>query len=221
MIRDNDVLLFQGDSITNAFRKPEELNDAYRMGAGYVLLIGARLRAQRPQAGIRIENRGVSGDSLQRLRARWEEDCLAVRPTLLSILIGVNNALGNVDAADARQDAEGFERDYDDLLNLTHRALPRLRLVLCEPFLLPAGNVTQKQVEAMSQRRAAVRRLAERHHAVFVAFQGVLNEATRLAPPVYWCYDGIHPTAAGHWLLAEAWLAAVDAAGSTGTRSRP
>lgn len=213
MIRDGDVLLFQGDSITNAFRMPNEINDAYRLGAGYVFLIAARLRALRPHAGIRIENRGVSGDSLSRLRARWHEDCLAIRPTLLSILVGINNTAAGVDLeADAR-DAEAFEQEYDDLLVLTRKSLPKVRFVLCEPFLLPAGEVTDDRIRAIALRQGAVRRLAARHHAVFVPFQRVLADAMRIAAAEYWCYDGIHPTAAGHWLLAEAWMSAIDHGG--------
>lgn len=47
-----DRVLFQGDSITNAFRMPQESNDAYQMGAGYAMMIAARVRCERPQDRI-------------------------------------------------------------------------------------------------------------------------------------------------------------------------
>ncbi|MCX7971472.1 MAG: AAA family ATPase, partial [Negativicutes bacterium] len=33
-----------------------------------------------------------------------------------------------------------------------------------------------------------------------------LNQALQQAPPEYWAADGVHPTAAGHWLMAQQWL---------------
>jgi acyl-CoA thioesterase-1 len=88
-----DCVLFQGDSITNAFRMPQEVNDCYQMGAGYALMVAARIRSGLPSARISFMNRGVSGNGIQDLLARWRPDCLDLRPDILSILIGVNDTL--------------------------------------------------------------------------------------------------------------------------------
>ena len=63
----------------------------------------------------------------------------------------------------------------------------------------------------MDQRRAVTRKLAEEFDAVFVPFQSVFDHAVELAAPEYWASDGVHPTAAGHMLMTQAWLKAVDA----------
>ena len=34
----------------------------------------------------------------------------------------------------------------------------------------------------------------------------LLDEACRRCPPEYWLLDGVHPTPAGHQLIADAWL---------------
>ena len=43
MIKPGQHILFQGDSITNAFRKPEEVCNAYQLGSGYAMLCNPML----------------------------------------------------------------------------------------------------------------------------------------------------------------------------------
>jgi lysophospholipase L1-like esterase len=33
----------------------------------------------------------------------------------------------------------------------------------------------------------------------------MFDEAAKLAPPAYWAGDGVHPTLAGHALMAKTW----------------
>ena len=39
----------------------------------------------------------------------------------------------------------------------------------------------------------------------FVTFQSVFDEAAKAAPKEFWLWDGIHPTVAGHALMAKTW----------------
>jgi lysophospholipase L1-like esterase len=86
-------ILFQGDSITDAFRKPEEINPAFQLGNGYAFLVAARLGARHPERHFEFINRGVSGHTVQDVEKRWQADCLDYHPDLLSLLIGVNNII--------------------------------------------------------------------------------------------------------------------------------
>jgi lysophospholipase L1-like esterase len=210
-LRDGDTILFQGDSITNAYRRPEEFNTAYQLGAGYPLLIGAALQSRQPCRSWTFLNRGVSGDCLPDLAARWETDCLALRPTVVSVLIGINDVCVASGQPPTRAAAacQVFAENYDRLLRETRAALPNIRLVLIAPFALPCGIVTDAWLPPLRACQAAVAELADRHEACLVTLQPVLDAACRAAPPPYWMYDGIHLTAAGHGLLAENWLAGV------------
>ena len=210
IIRPNDTVLFQGDSITNAFRMPDEINNAYQLGAGYALLVAAHLLATRPGDQLRFINRGVSGHRLADLLTRWQTDCIDLKPTVLSLLIGINDTMHAMGGA-ADASAAGYARDYRKLLEWTRRELPEVRLVLCEPFTLVAGNVTPAWREDLAPRQQAVRQLAREFDAVFVPLQQVFDDACKKAPAEYWIYDGIHPTAAGAGLLARQWLTTVTA----------
>ena len=205
-IQPRDVVLFQGDSITNAFRKPEEINNAYQLGSGYTLLVAAQLMLQRPDDQLNFINRGVAGDTLERLAARWDQDCLALKPTVISLLVGVNDTLFGT-ALDE------FGPQYRELLTTTRAALPGVRLILGEPFVVPCGLITPAHVANMEHRRPVVRQLATEFDAIFVPYSAAFVAAQRLAPSAYWAYDGVHPTAAGFALMARTWLDAV--AGAT------
>jgi lysophospholipase L1-like esterase len=200
------TLLFQGDSITYAFRRPDELNDAYRMGNGYAFIVGSLLRATAGQAGLTVQNRGIAGDCAVELLCRWQRDCLDLRPDVLSLLIGTNDA-GRV-AQQGDEAMTSFTRSFDALLVQITAALPSCRIVLMEPFALPVDAASSKRATYLPPIQAHIRAAAVRTGAVFVPLQQAFDDVAG-AYPERWIYDGIHPTAAGQWLLAQRWLEVV------------
>jgi lysophospholipase L1-like esterase len=209
-IKEGDVVLFQGDSITDAGRdkKNANANEARALGTGYALFLAAQLLARRADAGLKIYNRGISGNKVFQLAERWDADCLALKPNVLSILIGVNDLWHALDGK-YNGTVEIYEKDYRALLTRTQQALPGVKLVICEPFVLRCGAVNDKWFPAFDGYRAAARRVATDFHATFVPFQAMFDEAVRKAPPAYWAGDGVHPTIAGAGLMAHTWLETV------------
>ena len=204
--RRGDKILFQGDSITDAHRGPETGHDA-GLGHGYVYLVAARLSADYPASRLVFVNRGVSGNEVDDLVFRWKEDALALRPDVLSILVGINDTAAEMPLQD-------FEASYHTLLEQTKAALPNVRLVLCEPFALlpraPDGSPHAWETN-VRQRARIVEKLATKYRAAFVRFQKVFDDASKAAPAEQWLYDGIHPTHPGHQLMADEWIRAVTA----------
>lgn len=203
----NSKILFQGDSITDTGRNREQTqaNVGSALGTGYCHLIAAHLLAAQPKDGLQLWNRGISGNRVVDLYARWRVDAINLQPDLISILIGVNDTWHTF-MYNNGVEVERFATVYRMLLEYTRQQLPQVQLVLCEPFVLPCGVVAEEWVTEMDQRRAVVRELATAFDAVFVPFQGVLRDALRQAPAEYWAADGVHPTPAGHRLLADCWL---------------
>lgn len=193
-------LLFQGDSITDGNRgRGADLNHVH--GHGYVYLLAAKFGAHAPQQQATFLNRGVSGNTTLDLAKRWAKDTLELRPDVLTILIGVNDSGKGVTP-------EVFERTYDELLTAARAANPKLRLVLGEPFLGDGGAALDKSPgrrERLALLVPAVRRLAAKHGATLVDFQKMFDDARRQAPSAYWIWDGVHPTTAGHQLMADEW----------------
>jgi lysophospholipase L1-like esterase len=193
-------LLFHGDSITAAGRQPGD--DDASLGLGYVRLIADALRTTHP--GLRIANRAVSGFRVRDLRARWAEDVLADAPDVLSVMVGVNDTWRRYDSGDPTTVAD-YTADYRHLLETA--AAAGTRLVLIEPFLVPAVDGQWAWREDLDGRIHAVRRLAEEYDALLLAADGLLNQAARTAGgAAKVAADGVHPEPYGHALMARAWL---------------
>lgn len=210
LIAPGDIVLFQGDSITDAGRSRETAgtpNVQSTLGGGYAWMAAAGLLTNPHLEGLQVYNRGISGNKVFQLAERWQEDCLDLQPNVLSILIGVNDiwhALnGNYDGT-----RETYENDYRALLTRTLEALPEVKLVICEPFVLKAGAVNDSWFPEFDGYRETARSLAEEFRAVFVPFQTMFDAAVAYAAPDHWAGDGVHPSAFGAALMAQHWLMA-------------
>ena len=201
---DGTVVLFQGDSITDAGRDraAADPNVARGLGSGYPLLVASAALAAHPDRGLRFYNRGISGNKVPDLAARWAADTVALAPDVLSILIGVNDFWHKLSGGYTGT-VEDYEHQYAALLDDTGRALPRARVIVLEPFVLRCGAVDDRWFPEFDQRRAAAERVARRAEATFVPLQRVFDDLARNSTPQYWAADGVHPTPAGHGVIAE------------------
>lgn len=205
------TVLFQGDSITDAGRqnrKKPNPNEQASMGNGYASMAASALLTTRPELSLSIFNRGISGNKVHQLDARWQTDCLDHQPDILSILIGVNDIWHRLNG---RYDGtvQRYEDDYMSLLERTRKALPDVQLVVCEPFVLKCGAVNEKWFPEFDHYRAVARKVADKQLATFVPFQEMFNRALHYAPPQHWAGDGVHPSLHGASLMADFWLQAV------------
>ena len=200
------VVLFQGDSITDCGRNRSaaEANATAGLGTGYPLLVTSSVLAAHPDRALRFYNRGISGNKVPDLQQRWTADALDLRPDVLSILIGVNDFWHKLDLGYSGT-VRDYEEQYTALLDQTRRALPRVHLIVLEPFVLRCGAVNERWFPEFDLRRAAAARVASRARATFVPLQSVFNRRTRSSAPEYWAADGVHPTPAGHAVIAAQW----------------
>lgn len=195
-------MLFIGDSITDCGR---DRDDPYSLGDGYVARIAEWHALENPSAEAHFRNRGISGNRAADLRRRWSADCLELEPDVVSIMIGVNDTWRRYDRDDPTTTDE-FAADYREILDRT--AEIGARVVLVEPFLLPVRAEQWEWRDDLDPKIAVVRRLAGEYGALFVATDGPMAQSGAASTPTDWVRDGVHPTAAGHALLARRWLTA-------------
>ncbi|MFO1078175.1 MAG: GDSL-type esterase/lipase family protein [Planctomycetota bacterium] len=204
------TVLFQGDSITDAGRDRGTAatpNAQAALGGGYAWFAAAGLLVGRAGDDLRVWNRGISGNKVFQLAARWQQDCLDLKPDVLSILIGVND-IWHTKNGDATARSRSTNATTTRCCSARARRC-RVRLVVCEPFVLRCGAVDDSWFPEFDTYRAAARRVADRRGAAFVPFQTWFDRAVAYAPPEHWAKDGVHPSAAGAALMAEAWLEVV------------
>ena len=204
------VILFQGDSITDAGRHKD---DTFSLGAGYPNLVTAQLSADHPYT-YQFYNRGISGNRVVDLYARIKMDMINLKPDYMSILIGINDVWHEIFDHNGVA-TEKFEMVYGLMIEELLAALPNLKLMLLEPFVLPGAATRSDEANPgrweyfraeTDLRRAAVKRLADKYNLVFVPLQEMFDSVNTNAPDGYWLSDGMHPSPAGHEMIKRAWL---------------
>lgn len=206
VFNDNDRVLFQGDSITDWGRSRTDDNN---LGGGYAAMCAAWISAAYPARKITFLNRGISGNRACDLKARWQADCIDLKPNWVSILIGINDTWRAFDS-NSPTTAEAYEVDYRAILT-DARAKLDAKFILCEPFVLPCPPDREKWRLDLDAKINAARKLAREFEAIFVPFDGLFAAAATQREPAFWAGDGVHPSAAGNALMTQAWLRAVGA----------
>jgi lysophospholipase L1-like esterase len=196
------VILFQGDSITDCGRSRE--NDA-ELGAGYARIVAGLLGVENPEWNLKFLNRGISGHRTADLVNRWTEDCTALKPDFLSILIGVNDVWRRYDANDPTT-AEAYYENYKTLLSRARTELGDIPILLLEPFLLPEPVDKQTYRDDLDPKIQMTRRLSREFQTYYLALDGLFAEQSARTKPAFWSADGVHPTWEGHALIARAWI---------------
>ena len=210
------LILFQGDSITDSSRH-REFDDG--RGQGYATMVSGELGANYPYQ-YQFLNRGISGNRSVDLLARIKEDIINLKPDYLSILIGVNDVWHELDRQNGVS-AEKYEVILDMIIDEVKTALPNIKIMLLEPFVLPGSGTRENPAipgrnfelfdKEVRLRAAAAKRIADKYSLTFVPLQDVFTKAQADAPcEDYWLKDGVHPTAFGHTLIKREWIKAFE-----------
>lgn len=207
LLQKSQKLLFIGDSITDCERaKPAGEGLFGALGKGYVSLVDALLQAVYPELGIRVVNVGSSGNNVVDLQARWQEDVLDRKPDWLSIMIGTNDIWRQYDTPFIK-DWHVYADKYEETLRqLVEQTKPRVsQLVLMTPFYLES-NKQDAMRRTMDEYGAIVKKIAEQYGVLFVDTQAAFDIVLKELYSATLAWDRVHPSQAGHMVLARAFL---------------
>jgi lysophospholipase L1-like esterase len=205
-LRNGDRVVFYGDSITQ--------------DGGYGQLVEAYVTTRFPRWDVSFENAGVGGDTVRggwagTADARLERDVIARRPTVVTIMLGMND--GGYKRFDPTTLA-AFADGYTAIVHRLRQALPGVRLSFIRSS--PFDDVSRRPQfapgydDALRRLGCYVATLGGREKATVVDFRTPLNAglaalvgsnpelARQLIP------DRVHPSPAGHAVMAAALLRA-------------
>jgi lysophospholipase L1-like esterase len=205
-------LVMIGDSITDCGRgRPagEGDFDGSGLGTGYVAHVNSLLRAAYPQARVRVVNMGTSGNTVRDLAARWQTDVLDLEPDWLSIMIGINDVWRQFDSPLRPDQQVGLDEYTATLRELAAGARPKVQgLVMMTPYFIEPLRADPMRAR-MDEYGAVVKRIAAEVGAILVDTQAAFDAALIHQHPMTIAWDRVHPSPAGHMLLARAFLNAV------------
>jgi lysophospholipase L1-like esterase len=184
-----------GDSVTAGWLEHGVLDS----DAAYPALFRRRLAGLYPYAMISVFNGGLGGDNANGILARLERDCLSLRPHLVTVCLGLNDARGGRDhvadfAVQLKQIVERIRTNSDaDVVLVT----PNTR----GDALQDDGTVAEYVRAVRSVARESEVGLADVH----AVYQGAIRMGA--APPDLLSNRVSHPTREGHVLFANALMA--------------
>jgi lysophospholipase L1-like esterase len=197
-------IVFIGDSITDCDRR----GAAAPYGDGYVDLVRSLVTARHPELGLTWVNRGVGGDTVRDLAARWADDAIGTAPDWLSVMIGIND----IWRAFGSQPDQGVPIDeYASTLRaLLREAVDRTgcRLIVAEPYFIEPDR-TEPQRAQTDRYCLVARKIAAEFGAVNVRTQDAFDDVLRSTAPADWAGDRVHPNHPGHAVIAQAFLRAL------------
>jgi lysophospholipase L1-like esterase len=199
-LRAEDRVVFYGDSITQ---------QAY-----YPAFIETYVVTHYPQLNVRFIDSGWAGDWVVggdggAIDERLARDVIAHRPTVVTVMLGMND--GNYRKFDPVL-FDSYSKGYQHLLDSLHAGLADLRITLLQPS--PFDDVSwPPQFEGgynsvLMRYGQYVRELADQRHFDVVDMNAplvaTLQKATAADRPVAQKIidDRIHPTPAGHLIMA-------------------
>lgn len=231
----NNKLLFAGDSITDGGRSRNmDLNHYF--GHGYQYIVSSKIAIENIGKNIKFINKGYSGGGINTLYNIWYEEVLSLEPDIISIYIGIND-LFKSNTKNAKMNLNRFEGVYDMLLNDTVQYLPNCSIIIVEPIYAIADNpknyidysphilcdkefvplnINETEDEKKFRRKEiaefqnVTRRLADKYNAIFVPLQQSFDDMLKAVETEYLLWDGVHPTLAGHSIIADNWYRTVE-----------
>ena len=189
-------VLFQGDSITDCGRDRKNIRN---LGHGYPRFAAQMLEEKFPDVEWEFLNTAIGGNLSRDLRARWETDCLELKPDILSVLIGIND-VGHYFRTGELTAPEAYEENCRYLFE--NAKASGAKLLVLEPFLLMSQPDRAQWLPDLSAKIARLRRLARELADVYIPLDGLFAAECVKKPPIYWAVDGVHPTDEGAWLIA-------------------
>jgi len=204
------VILFQGDSITDAARDRE---NPRCMGMGYPCRVAGELGVDYPGEYTFI-NKGISGNRIVDVYARIKWDFINLKPDYASIFVGVNDAWHEIEWQNGVED-DKFEKIYGMMIDEVQAACPGIKLMLIAPYVLEhwATKAPEEQPDRwerfktdVAAKAAVVKKVAEKYNLPLIELQPIFDAACKQAPIDHWTPDGVHPSPAVHDLIKRAWL---------------
>lgn len=198
-IKKNSLVLFQGDSVTDCHR---DRSDYYSLGDSYVNILNEIFK----QNNIKVLNRAISGNRVDHLLERFDNDFKALKPDYLFLLIGVNDTWHNYPNC---KNNEVFYQELDLLFSKIKNEM-NCEVVILEPFIIGTiEEITCMRIDLL-KKVEIIRKLAGKYQYELITFENRFAEAMVNDDETLYSIEGIHPKEKGYQLMAETILSKIE-----------
>jgi lysophospholipase L1-like esterase len=168
-------IVFMGDSITEFW---SIINAEYFVGKPYI-------------------NRGISGQTTPQMLIRFRADVIALKPTAVVILAGINDIAGNTGPST-------LDMIANNIFSMAELAKAnQIKVILCS--VLPAFDFpwrpNQNPAEKVATLNKMIKTYAIANDIVYVDYYSAMMDERKGLPTSY-SNDGVHPNKVGYEVMA-------------------
>ncbi len=202
-IKDNSRILFFGDSITD-IKFNRRFNRNLKGKKIYALQVAKELKKKKK--GLKFFYRGIASNRTYHLYDRLTKDCIDLKPDVIIMLIGVNDAWENYVPEQYPPLVRPMKPHLNEIYRRLKMELPNTKLLVLLPFMINAIPEKLPFHKTLNEFRDILKTYAETNEAETINLQEIFDEAEKTTDPVLLATDGIHPTNLGHSIIAKAVL---------------
>ena len=199
-------ILFQGDSITDAGRDKRNYFD---LGFGYPKYAAQHIAEKYSKTKFEFINLGISGNRTGQLFDRLYNDAIAIKPDVISLLIGINDVWHRYGPEAIATTDEQIELNYREILKRLKRETDA-KIIVLAPYVLDATDKDNMKKD-LGTVLPIIRNLASEYADAYVPLDELFDEALKSQPvPRFYSPDGVHPNDNGAKFIAEHYAKAIE-----------
>lgn len=201
LLESGQTILFIGDSITDCGRRAQ----AAPLGDGYVKMFTEIVANRMPDLELNVINKGIGGNKVDDLKARWHDDVLRHDFDWLSVKIGINDVHRQLGTPGGPYSVQQYAHDYEAILAQTAKT-KKARLVLIDPFYIStdtsALSYRTTVLALLEDYLAVIDALAAKYDALHLKTHAMFQRMLTTHTPDEFCPEPVHPYRAGHLSIA-------------------
>lgn len=200
-IRKDSRIVFIGDSITDV-----KFNSRFRFKFRVKNIYATQLKKKfrKYSKKINVDIKGIASNRTYHVYDRLTKDCINLKPDVVIMLIGVNDAWENYGPENYPPLLRPMEPHIREIFRRLRAELPDAQILYIMPFLIDAVEEKFPFHKILDEYRELLKAVALEHGATVIDMQEVFNDAQKTTAPKDLAVDGIHPTNLGHSIMAEA-----------------
>ena len=200
-IKKDSKILFLGDSITDV-RFNSRMRFSIKGKNIYALQLKKKMKMHSKH--IRVEIKGIASNRTYHLYDRLTKDCINLKPDVIVMLIGVNDAWENYLPEQYPPLLRPMEPHIREIYRRIKTELPDTQILYLMPFMIDSVEEKLPFHKTLDEFRTVLKDIALENGATVIDMQDVFNEAQKTVEPKKLAIDGIHPTSLGHKVMADA-----------------
>ncbi len=193
--------MFIGDSITDVkFNSKNRFK--FKVKDIYATQLKKKFKAY--SKDIKVDIKGIASNRTYHIYDRLTTDCINLKPDVIIMLIGVNDAWENYGPENYPPLLRPMEPHMKEIYRRINTELPEAQVLYLMPFLIDSVEEKRPFHKMLDEFREILEKIANDNGAVVLDLQKAFYEAQKTIAPTALAVDGIHPTTLGHKVMADA-----------------